>query len=61
MMELMAFLAVGLALYFAADWVLNRIEIALKRRLEYRSLFFFGILLGLSLIVFPLIRNFLAG
>lgn len=59
-METIVFLVVGLVLYFAADWLLNRIEGAMKRRLEYRTLVFFGILFGLALIVFPLIRILLA-
>jgi uncharacterized membrane protein YidH (DUF202 family) len=59
-METIVFLLVGLMLYFAADWLLNRIESAMKRRLEYRTLVFFGILFGFALIVFPLIRILLA-
>ena len=59
MMEAVAYIVVGLVLYFAADWLLDRIEVAAGRRLESRSLIFFGILLGLALIVFPLIRHFL--
>jgi NhaP-type Na+/H+ or K+/H+ antiporter len=56
-MEMIAFLAVGVVLYFVADWLLRRIEAFAKRRFEYRTLIFFGILLGLALIVFPLLRN----
>jgi len=59
-MELIAFTAVGLILYLLADWLLNRIEIMVKRRLEYRTLVFFGILFGLALVVFPLIRIYLS-
>jgi hypothetical protein len=60
-MALLIFTVVGLILYFLADWLLNRIEIAMKRRLEYRTLVFFAILFGLALAVFPLIRILLAG
>lgn len=60
-MEMIAFLAVGLILYFVADWVLNRIEAVAKRRLEYRTLLFFGLLLGLALIAFPIIRKYAGG
>lgn len=60
-MEMIAFLAVGIILYFVADWLVVRIEAVAKRRLEHRSLIFFGILLGLALIVFPVIRNFAGG
>ena len=57
-MEMIAFLAIGIVLYVVADWLLNRIEIIAKRRIEYRTLIFFGILFGLALIVFPVIRQF---
>lgn len=57
-MEMIAFVAVGIVLYVVADWLLNRIEIIAKRRIEYRALIFFGILFGLALIVFPVIRQF---
>lgn len=60
-MEMIAFLAVGIILYFVADWLVVRIEAVVKRRLEHRSLIFFGLLLGLALIVFPVIRNFAGG
>jgi len=59
-MELIAFTAVGLVLYLLADWLLNRVEILMKRRLAYRTLVFFGILFGLALVVFPLIRIYLS-
>lgn len=58
MIGMLAFLAIGLILYFVADWLLQRIEIAMKRRLEYRSLVFFGILLALALLVLPLIQRY---
>jgi uncharacterized membrane protein YedE/YeeE len=60
MIGMLAFVAVGLILYFVADWLLQRIEIVMKRRLEYRSLIFFGILLALALVVFPLIQRYAA-
>lgn len=60
-MALLIFTVVGLTLYFLADWLLNRIEIAMKRRLEYRTVVFFAILFGLALVVFPLIQIILAG
>jgi len=60
-MALLIFAVVGLVLYLLADWLLNRIEIAMKRRLEYRTLVFFAILFVLALVVFPLIRIILAG
>jgi hypothetical protein len=49
---------VALVLYVGADWILNRIEIAAGRRLEYRSLVFFVILLVMAMTSFALIRHF---
>jgi hypothetical protein len=49
----------GIVLYFAADWILNRIEIRRGARFEHRSLIFFAILLTLALASFQLIQQFL--
>jgi len=51
-MEAVYFTVVAIALYFGADWALNRIEARLGRRLEHRTLIFFGILLVLALLAF---------
>ena len=59
-MEILYFTLAAILLYFAADWILNRIETAAGRRFEYRSLIFFAILLVMALTSFTLIRN-LAG
>lgn len=55
-MEMLYFLIAGIALYFVSDWALDRIEVAAGRRFENRTLIFFGILLGLALVSFWLIR-----
>jgi MFS family permease len=55
--EAVYFTLVAVALYFAADWVLDRIERELGRRLEHRTLVFFVILLSLALASFALIRR----
>lgn len=55
-MEALYFTIVAIALYFIADWLLDRFERGLGRRLEHRSLVFFAILLGLALASFALIR-----
>jgi hypothetical protein len=55
-MEIVYFTLVGIALYLASDWVLERIEIAAGRRLEHRTLIFFALLLSLALVSFSLIR-----
>jgi hypothetical protein len=46
----------GIVLYYAADWILNRIEIRRGARFENRTLIFFVILLALALATFQLIR-----
>ena len=57
-METLYFTATAIVLYFAADWALERIEHVLGRRLENRSLVFFGILLVMALVSFTLIRGY---
>ncbi len=55
-MEVIYFTIAAIALYVVSDWILQRIELRLGKRLEQRSLVFFGIILGLSLTSFWLIR-----
>ncbi|MDA1232383.1 MAG: hypothetical protein O2856_16545 [Planctomycetota bacterium] len=57
-MELVYFTLAAIFLYFGADWILNRIEAAAGRRLEYRSIIFFAILLVMAVTSFTLIRHF---
>jgi hypothetical protein len=47
----------AVALYFVSDWILQRIEFSLGRRLEHRTLVFFFILLVFALATFALIRR----
>ncbi|MGD2138313.1 MAG: hypothetical protein PVF08_08655 [Gammaproteobacteria bacterium] len=56
-MEILYFTLTAIILYLAADWILNRIEVAAGRRFEYRSLIFFAILLVMALTSFALIRH----
>ena len=58
MSEAIYFTLTAVVLYFGADWILNRIEIAAGRRFEYRSLIFFVILLTLAMVSFSLIRRY---
>lgn len=58
-MELLLFAIVAVALFFLSDWLLRRLEAALGREFEQRSLIFFAILLGSALISFALIRQLL--
>ena len=55
-MEIIYFTAVAAILYLVSDWILNQIEIAAGKRLEYRSLIFFAILLTLALVTFTAIQ-----
>ncbi len=54
-MEFVIFTVVGIALYFAADWTLDRIEAARGARFENRSLIFFVIILVLAVASFQII------
>ena len=58
-MEFLLFAAVAVALFFLSDWLLRRIEAAVGRQLDQRTLVFFAIFLGLLLISFALIRQLL--
>jgi type IV secretory pathway VirB2 component (pilin) len=60
-MSIVYFTIVAIILYFAADWLLERMEIAAGRRLEYRSLIFFVILLALALSSSSLIQYYTSG
>lgn len=54
-MEIIYFTLVAIGLYFAADWVLDRVETARGSRFENRSVIFFVIILVLTLTAFQLI------
>ena len=56
-MEAIVFTLVAIALYLGSDWVLQRIEAAVGRRLEHRSLVFFAILLVGALVTFSALRG----
>ena len=58
-MSAVYFTLAGIVLYLAADWLLERIEIHRSERLEHRTLVFFGILLALALVTFPLLQSLL--
>ena len=59
-MEALYLLVAGILLYVISDWILDRIEIGVGRRLKQRSVIFFAILLVLALTSFSLIQ-FLSG
>ncbi len=54
------FTATAILLYLLADRLLELIERRVGRRLEQRSVYFFAILLGLALLVFPLMERWLS-
>ena len=60
-MSVVYFTIVAIILYVAADWLLERVEVAAGRRLEHRSLIFFAILLTLALTSFSLIQHYTGG
>jgi len=60
-MSIVYFTLVAIILYVVADWLLERVEVAAGKRLEHRSLIFFGILLALALATFSLIRHYGGG
>ena len=57
-MEMLYFTLTAIFLYVTGDWILDRIEIAAGRRLEYRNLVFFVILFAMAITSFALIRHF---
>ncbi|NCF13691.1 MAG: hypothetical protein GWP62_00190 [Gammaproteobacteria bacterium] len=56
-MSIVYFTLVAALLYLFSDWVLQRVEVAVGRRFEHRSLIFFAILLTLALTSFSLLGN----
>ncbi len=47
-METLALAVIGIVCYFAADWLVDRLERAAGRRFAYRTILFFAILLVLA-------------
>ena len=60
-MELLYFTVAAVALYFVADWIVDRIEHAAGRRFEHRTLLFFAIIFALGMVFFWLIRTLTDG
>ena len=55
-MAILWFTIVAIGLYLVSDWLLQRVEVAVGKRLEHRSLIFFAILLSLALVTFSIIQ-----
>ncbi len=58
-MEAVWYTIFGVALYMAANWGLERVEVARGERFEHRSVIFFFLLAGLAVLTFWLVRLFL--
>jgi len=57
MMSAVWFTIVAIILYVVSDWILERVEVSLGKRLEHRSLVFFVILLSLAVTTFAVIQR----
>ncbi|MCB1750291.1 MAG: hypothetical protein KDI74_01120 [Gammaproteobacteria bacterium] len=57
MLDIAAYIVVGLVLYFVSDWILNQIEIKRGERFQNRSLVFFAIIMLLALVLFELLKR----
>ncbi len=55
--EIVYFTLVGIGLYFASDWILDRLEARRGSRFENRSIIFFVIIMVLALVSFQLISQ----
>jgi hypothetical protein len=55
-MEIVYFTLAAILLYLFSDWLVRRLEAAVGRRLKYRTLIFFAVLLTLSMSSFALIQ-----
>ncbi|MBZ0216406.1 MAG: hypothetical protein K8F25_07635 [Fimbriimonadaceae bacterium] len=60
-MEVVYFTLVAVILYFAADRILDWFERSAGKRFEYRSVYFFGILVSLAVVAFWLIQGITGG
>lgn len=56
-MEIVYFTLVGIGLYFASDWILDRLEAKRGSRFKNRSIIFFVIILVLAFTSFQLISH----
>ncbi|MCH8136736.1 MAG: hypothetical protein IIB77_12210 [Proteobacteria bacterium] len=59
-MEIVLFTAVGIAIYVAADKILQWIEFGREEKLKYRQIVFFAIFLTLAMTSFSLLQRVLS-
>ena len=60
-LEIIYYTLVAAGLYFASDWILDRIEVSRGARFNNRSILFFVIILTLAFISFGLMKFLLLG
>ena len=51
-MEIIYYTLIGIGLYFASDWILDRLEVSRGARFKNRSIIFFLIILVLAFLSF---------
>ncbi len=51
-MEIIYYTLIGIGLYFASDWILDRLEVSRGARFKNRSIVFFLIILVLAFLSF---------
>ena len=56
-MQFVAYTITAILLYLFSDWLLNRIESYRGKRLEYRSIVFFAIIMVLAIVSFKIIEQ----
>jgi hypothetical protein len=58
-MQYIVYTITAIILYVVSDWIVNQIEISMGKRLKYRSVLFFVIIMTLAIGSFEIIdRNF---
>ena len=57
LMSIVYFTLTAVVLYLLSDWILERVEVTVGRRFQYRSFVFFSILLTLAMTSFVLISH----
>lgn len=55
-MEIIYYTLMGIGLYLASDWLLDRVEVTRGERFKNRSIIFFVIVLSLAFISFSLTK-----
>ena len=59
-MQYIVYTITAIILYVVSDWIVNQIEISMGKRLQYRSVLFFVIIMVLALGSFEIIDRYFA-